>query len=108
MIPKLPGFPPDPFRLLGDTNFWRERLSPTETGLIHERLAKAGYLEPPGASVSDRHIAQAIEADFTDAEHDGNKPWEPDWVERWRVWDHILKKLNYTVDITYKVRRLRR
>jgi len=101
--PRFPPFPPQ--WIGGETYKWKQVLSKEEEQFIVEELVAAGFLRVFGVA-SDREIAGAIEADFRDMEHNGNRPWDPDFTELCKKLNNILEKIGYYLVIDYEVRKL--
>ncbi len=117
--PKLPRFPPRPPGEGDGYATWKQVLSDEEKRFVLEELHGPGFLRVAPlprivsmgdirlalASISDRDIAEAIEADFRDMEHNANRPWDPDFTETCKKLNNVLEKIGYYLVIGYEVRK---
>jgi len=84
---------------------WKKLLDEDDLEFLRER-AEGGFLEPlDEVDPTDEDIIEAFDADWRDALHNANMPWDEDFRELWEKWYVLLTdKLGYNIDFVIKVR----
>lgn len=85
---------------------WKKLLNHNDIYFLVGR-EEAGYLEMTNKveTLTDEDIVLAFEADWKDALHNGNMPWDKDFRKHWETWYKLLNKLGY--DLNFEVSAIR-
>ena len=103
--PNFPKFPPIPLPWeLGKTYRWRETLTPADKAWLFKELVGAGFAtQKQFEKISDSDLVNYIQSDMDDAEHNGNKPWDANFLSLFRRYSDILGKLGKQIDVAYSI-----
>lgn len=87
---------------------WKKILDKKDIMFLEER-ADAGYLDPfDEVEPTDQDIVLAFDADWRDALHNANLPWDEDFRDLWATWYGLLDKLGYSVDFILKIKKYKK